>query len=311
VKEWKIHLAWVLATPLLVWGWSRWSLAQREPEFLERERAVAARKVEAPGRSIVPASPVENLLAGPPSAVPAHSPNDAAAPSEEEAFVDSIRRLFQSERREDLAEAARRMDRIPKGPVRVDLLRAELRCKEAGYRYNAMVLLEDELGADVVPILQDVVRSDPETYVRRFAVERLGGLGGIETVNILLEAFRDPDRTIQLAAAASLNALGQKGPAEDLLPRLAEGLNHPDGAVRRDAAEDIGRLRLPSAMPVLLRCFRDSSGDVRFAAARWLAELEGPGLLPALEEQRKDPDPNVQKAAQTAIARYRTIHERK
>jgi hypothetical protein len=312
VKNWKIHLAWAVLTPLLAALWGRWCVAPWEPEVLGRDRTIEVGVRAEPGRrppsvASTAREPVPEDATG----TPAPLRTEASAPTEEQAFVDSIRRLFESERSEDWFEASRRLCRIPKGPVRVDLLRGELGCKGSRFRYEALNYLEGDLGPEVVSFLQDALRSDPEASNRSYAAERLGIHGGAATANLLLEACRDPDPQVHLTAAASLNGLGQPGPAEDLLPSLAAGLNDSDDAARREATENICRLKLVSAIPVLLRCFRDSNGDVRFTASRGLAELEAPGLLPALEELRKDPDPVVGQLAQSTILLYRKQREEK
>jgi HEAT repeat protein len=203
------------------------------------------------------------------------------------------------------------MNRIPKGDVRIELYREELSCKGAGFRYTALWRLHDLLGADEVPILKTILRSEPEAYVRRLSAQLLGLHGDPGTLDVLLQAYRDPDPTVQVTAAASLNRLGQPGPAEEIFPRLAPSLRDPDGAVRREAVGDICRLGLLSSAPLILQSFRDSNGDVRFAAARGVVDLDPPGLRSTLDELRKDPDPNVVEAADFAIKMYERAHKPK
>lgn len=309
MKDWKLHLAWAMGTLLVAALWGRWTVAMREPEFQARERAIEVRESL---ESIPPVAPSPGHSTPTTRTEPA-LPSTSAAPglSEEEEYVASIRRLFHSDRQDDWYEASRLLDRIPKGDVRIELFREGLSCPGAGFRYNAIVMLHELLGADEVPILQNVLRSDPEGYVRRLSAEFLGKHPDPGSLDALLEASRDPDPAVQIAAASSLNRLGHSGPAEDLLPRLAAGLRDPDGAIRREAVGDISRLGLLSSVSALLQCLRDSNGDVRWEATRGLLDLDPPGLLSTLEALQKDPDPNVVESATDAIRRYRKIHEPK
>jgi hypothetical protein len=311
MKYWKIHLAWAMLTLILAGLWGRWTVRSREPEVQERERAIQAGETNqslplvAPAHPPGPSNPAEMTGPGLPS------PSGAPGLSDEEEYVNSIRRLFRSDRREDWQEAGRRLNRIPNGDVKIELCREELSCRGAGFRYSAIYKLHDLLGADEVPILKNVLRTEPEAYIRRLSAQLLGLHGDPGTLDALLEAYRDPDPTVQVTAAASLNRLGQPGPAEELLPKLASSLRDPDGAVRREAVGDIRRLRLLSSAPLILQSFRDSNGDVRWDAARGLVDLDPPGLLSTLEDLRKDPDPNVVEAAEAGIQMYDRAHKPK
>jgi HEAT repeat protein len=301
MNHWKIHLAWAVATPIFAFCWGRWSLARQEPDFRRREHASENRTREQQTRPSAPS----------PAAVPASIPKTVAAPvagepvSEEQAFVDEIRRLFRSDDKSDLWEAARRLGRIPKGPLLNELLLDQLACKEHHLRYEAINSLADSMKADFVPLLLGILKTDDTGSNRRFAAQYLGTYGGPGAMEALLQACQDPDLTVQIAAANSLNHLGQPGPAEALVPRFAKGLESPDGGVRRDAVDDISSLTLDSALPLLLRSFRDPDGDVRDSASRGVSLLDAPGLLPMLEGLLKDPDPKVVEAAGSAIARYK------
>jgi HEAT repeat protein len=186
-----------------------------------------------------------------------------------------------------------------------DLLLEQLACKDPNLRYSAINGLADSIRADCVPLLLNILRTDDTGFNRRFAAQFLGTYGSSGAMGALLQACQDPDLTVQIAAANSLNHLGQPGPAEALVPRLAKGLESPDGGIRRDAVDDISSLTLDSALPILLRSFRDPDGDVRDSASRGVSLLDAPGLLPLLEGLLKDPDPKVAEAAGSAIARYK------
>jgi HEAT repeat protein len=307
MNAWRTHLAWAVATPLLAASWGRWTLAQSEAEFESRARVARTQAVDAgPGASSPPEVPA--------ASAPAREARKGAPLgilSEEEAFVDSIRLGFRSSRREDWNEAARRMDRIPKGPVKIDLYRDMLACKDPNACYIAVIFLDELLGPDSMPLLQGVLSSDREAWVRTRAADLVGKYPDPSSLAPLLQAFRDPDLGLQTSAASALNRLGQKGPSEELLPRLAAGLDDPDGAVRLVAVGRINSLEIPSAIPYLLRCLRDTDGDVRQEAVRGLGGQDDPGVESSLEALLKDPDSNVSNAAEYALLRYRAGQPKK
>jgi len=299
MNHWKIHLAWAVATPVFAICWGRWSLARQEPDLQRRELAIQSRTKEPPARPSPPS----------PAAIPVSIPKTLAAPmpagpvSEEQAFVDEIRRLLRSEDKGDPWEANRRMVRIPPGPLKDVLLLELFACKDANLRRIAIEALAESLKGNSVPLLMSVLGGDSNDSNRMIAAEFLGTYGGPGTIDALLQACHDSELAVQIAAANSLKKLGQPAPAEALVPRLARGLSSPDGGVRREAIDYISNLSLPSTLPILLGSFRDPDGDVRDSASRGVARLNTPGLFPILEGLLKDPDPKVVEAAENAIAR--------
>jgi hypothetical protein len=306
MKLWKVHLAWALGALVLSFLWSRWTLALREPELMLRELAAETEEKKADGRASLPVSHARPAGA-PDSAVPA-APRDPGALSEEESFVESIRLLLRSSGRAQHFEAMRLLERIPRGSVKVELLRLMLTCDDDTSRYSAVTGLIQELGPEAMPLLANLVISDPIAYIRRTIAGSLGLDQDPSTFDLLLEATRDSDRQVRVAAAASLHQRGQSGPAESLFLEIAPELRDSDGAVRRDAVFSICALGIPSSIPLLLSCLRDSNRDVREAAAGGLAPFNTPGLLAALEALLKDPDPVVARSAEAAIDQYRKQH---
>jgi HEAT repeat protein len=295
VKDWKIHLAWALAVPIIAFLWGRWIVARPEPDL-------GARGAVAQGR---PPRPEQASMSTP---VPAQiqSPAGSPIPREAEDYVAKLRRLLRSEKEADRSEGSLLLHRVPNGSEKRELVLLELASPDHRLRLSALTQYDllQLLGADAVPLVQDMLKSDPEAYLRRIAAELLGSMGGTGTMEALLSAVHDPERYVQVTAAGVLNRLGQPGPAEDLVPRVAADLSSPDGAVRHEAVKDLTLLKLPSTIPILLRSLRDSDGDVRLRAAMGLGELESPDLLQSLEGLRKDPDPNVAGIAEIAITRY-------
>ncbi len=141
---------------------------------------------------------------------------DASAstiPGEAEDYVAQLRRLLRSEKA-DRNEVSRLLHRVPNGPEKRELVLLELASPVITLRYAALNELPQLFGADAVPLVQGVLKSDPEASVRRVAADLLGVLGGIGTMEALLSAVHDPERFVQVTAAGALNHLGQPGPAE-------------------------------------------------------------------------------------------------
>jgi len=292
VRYWKIHLAWVLCVPFVAALWGRWTVSRRESG--QRGAVVAARS------RLPPPYPASTSEAAPRRV---ESPPATTESEEAENVVAQLRRLLRSEQA-DRSEVSRLLHRIPDGPEKRELLLLELASPVINLRFQALNDLPKLFGADAVPLVQGVLKNDPEASVRRVAAHLLGVLGGAGTMEALLGAVHDPERYVQVTAAGALNRLGQTGPAEELIPRVAADLSSPDDAVRREALKDLSLLQHPATIPILLRCLRDSNADVRVFAAVCLGDLDSPDLLPTLEGLRKDPDSNVAEAAGIAITRY-------
>lgn len=304
MKNWKTHLAWAVATPVFAFSWGRWCVARQEPQVVVRERAAEVRE-EPPRNRPDPAPAPKTLSPAPPAFLRADMPDD------DQGYVDSIRRLFRSNDKKDCWEAARRLRRIPAGPLMNELLYDELACKDANLRYSAISSLGEALKADSVPLMLSLLKTESDGPSRRMAAEYLEKFGGPAAIEGLLQAVHDPESYVRLAAAAALNRLGQPGPAEALVPGIAAGLDSPDGGIRRDALYDLIRLHLPSVTPILVRCLRDPDGDVRKDASHGLGASADPRVLPILESLLKDADPKVAEAAETAISIYKATQSRK
>ena len=294
MKTWKIHLAWAMAVPIVALLWGRWTVAHREPE-LRSGRALVDIRPSPPGQALTPSSATRPI---PSAATP-------TIPREGEDHVEEIRRLLRSAKKEDRREADRRLYRVPDGPEKRELIHLELASPDPQLRSSALNQLLQLAGADAVPFVQAMLKSDPEAYLRRIAAEVLGGLGGAGTMEALLGAVHDPERYVQVTAAGALNRLGQPGPAEGLVATVAADLSSTDGAVRREAVKDLTLLKLPSTIPILLRSLRDSDGGVRLQAAIGLGELDSPDLLASLEALQTDPNTDVASIAEIAIIRYK------
>lgn len=75
----------------------------------------------------------------------------------------------------------------------------------------------------------------------------------------------------------------------DDVRRLTTDLTCPSWEIRRDAAEDLGELRMPEASPHLARALKDPVGAVRFAAANALGKIGTEQAVGALIACLDDP----------------------
>jgi HEAT repeat protein len=189
-----------------------------------------------------------------------------------------------------------------------ELLLEFLKCENHDIRRSAMHQLVALVGDDALPVIQDLLRSDPDDFIRVQAAEILGRLPDRGSLGLLLSSYRDGDSDLKIAAAASLSRLGHPGEALETLARLTATLDSPDGTTRKDAVEQIGRLRSPLAISVLARALRDSNGDVRVEAVSALGEIDTPEIIALVEPLLKDPFADVREYAQDVIDTYNQRH---
>jgi HEAT repeat protein len=118
-----------------------------------------------------------------------------------------------------------------------------------------------------------LIRALTCTQVREVVV----GLGA-PAVPALIKALGDSDSAVRRAAAEALGKLGDP----QAVPALIQALGDSDSAVRRAAAEALGAIGDPQAVPALIQALGDSDWDVRRAAAWALGKLGDPQAVPAL-----------------------------
>ncbi|MBL7189462.1 MAG: HEAT repeat domain-containing protein [Phycisphaerae bacterium] len=134
-------------------------------------------------------------------------------------------------------------------------------------------------------------RADPAALPALFALSRKGGkdvrleairalsqIGDGSAVPVLVELLADSDRQISQTAQESLAAL----PGRQAHAAVMEMLDSNQTSQRLIALELIGRRRMTSSMPALLRAAGDADPEVRPAALRRVGELGGPAEFPAL-----------------------------
>lgn len=97
--------------------------------------------------------------------------------------------------------------------------------------------------------LSSVIEKSANHVVRRNAVWTLTRIDNPKSRNVVRNAMNDRDLTVRLAALHSISLLRDR----EALPSLFESLDNKSPAIRRAAAEALGRLEDPVAVPRLLR----------------------------------------------------------
>jgi HEAT repeat protein len=257
------------------------------------------------------AAPVEGNPPLSPAATPALvrvPPDFHLLPDPYDLSVEEIRRLMKSGQFREVYRALASVGHFKDRSLQRELLLEFLKSENHDIRRSAMHQLVALVGDEAVPFVQDLLRSDPDNFIRVQAAEILGRQQDRGSLALLLTSYRDGDSDMQIAAAASLYKLGHPGEATETLARLAANLDSPDGTTRKDAVEEIGRLKAPLAIPVLARALRDPNGDVRAEAVSALSEIDAPEIVALLEPLLNDPFEDVREYAKDAIDTYREKH---
>jgi HEAT repeat protein len=303
MRAWKIHVGWGLVALVTAAAWGRWTASRFEPgaglrlapETAAPELAPQVQPDPSPSASSVPRA------GRPPSTL-------GLLPEREDPTADEIRVRLKSSNLDQATEAVGLIVHLKDPAQKRELLFECLRSAQPWIRRKALVGLVSVMGRDAVPVVQSLLSSDPEPFVRSQAATLLGELPDKGSTELLLDAYRTGEENLQLAAAASLYRFGSPGPAAELLPGLAVNLDSPDGDVRKDAVVRIGRLQAPIAIPELTRALRDTSGIVRSEAASALGRIDAPEIPDLLAPLLKDPFVDVRESAQDAIEAYRKRH---
>lgn len=120
---------------------------------------------------------------------------------------------------------------------------------------------------------------DPAERIRREAAVSLGKLGEPRAASALAPMLSDPLFSIRVPAARALGKLGKEGAAA-----LRSALTQGDFKVRGLAAETLGKVGDPAALDDVAALLGDPVPAVRAYAAEALGRLERPEALPRLRD---------------------------
>jgi HEAT repeat protein len=128
----------------------------------------------------------------------------------------------------------------------------------------------------------------------------MSGLGGGESVSVLVKSLKHSKSAVRRSAAATLKNLGPEALAA--LPGLTHALSDPDAEAALAVTQALGQIG-PPAVPALIEALSKSHKQVRREAARALGKLgsAAKSAVPALRNTLTDPDMKVRMAAAQAL----------
>lgn len=140
--------------------------------------------------------------------------------------------------------------------------------------------------------------------VRVAAVRAATEIGDASAVPVLVQLLDDPDKEMAAIAQESLAAL----PGKEADAAIMAMFNSDNTEKRLTALDMIGRRRMVSSVPALLKATRDNDPKVRQAATRMAGEMAGaeqvPALLELLAQSEKQEDlAAVEQALMTACTK--------
>ncbi len=197
------------------------------------------------------------------------------------------------------------------------LLLQELDSPLPSRRERAVELLAEAGEEPVLPALLSLVRREKHPLVRWKALRALSHLVGEAAGPAELpspeevSSWRDEALTDLLGRLESEQANRRWEAAEGLgelgdpraIPALVRALRDPHAFVRWAAAQAIGRIGGEEAVALLLPLLQESDPLVRRSAADALGYLDTPAVRQALRRALRDPDPTVRRNAIEAVAR--------
>lgn len=136
-------------------------------------------------------------------------------------------------------------------------------------------------------------------------LELLEGWGKALPLPDLLPLLHHPDPDIRYRAFRVLPYLAN---VRALEPEILRALQQDEARVKAAACLAAARLRIESALPLLVRSLRDPDSDLALAAASALAEMGSCGLLALEDELSLAWEPEAAAAALKAIDRARSSH---
>lgn len=127
-------------------------------------------------------------------------------------------------------------------------------------------------GPEVVSIMIEALSGPVEQNLRAFLVTSLGELRSPRATQSIIDSLSHDEPHVRKAA---LRSLYQIDPPLSLHHSLRLVKNDPDSAVRKRAVENIGNLRAPDGIPLLVqKLFYDPDDALKLAARDALARIE-------------------------------------
>ena len=155
-----------------------------------------------------------------------------------------------------------------------------------GTRRAAAKALEHIAKNEQVPVLINVLQTDPDRGVRLSAARTLGRLANDEALPVLVNSLQDKEAMVRVEAAHALSRYNSEAAFEALLNALSQSHDENNRFVREYAAEALGKLGDRRAVPNLIEALHDKSDLVRPSVATALGKLGEPAAIEPLQRIR-------------------------
>lgn len=167
---------------------------------------------------------------------------------------------------------------IKLGASVVPLLLQEAATPDPDVRKFVLDILGDIGNEQAIPLLQHLLRKDPEANVRAAAAENLGKLRAVAALPVIIETLAEPDLLLRFSLLDALTRIGVAVPIDRLIAL------HDERLLRKPLYDALGRIGDASAVHWLLAGLLDPMRNAREAAVvalLHLAERLGDELLTA------------------------------
>jgi len=175
---------------------------------------------------------------------------------------------------------------------------AVLRDENPAIREMAADVLGDFEKADAREPLERALASDADAKVRAEAAESLGQISSPASGPALGRALSDADITVRRAAAEALGDLDELHVAPS---GLVAALSASDPELRYHAAKAIAEIRDPGTTSALIGILSSPDAELRKDAVEALGDIGTPSAVQAITGALNDRDPEVRKAAAEAL----------
>ncbi len=179
----------------------------------------------------------------------------------------------------------------------VDLL-PRLESADAATRRVALLELADLEDETALPLIEALLRRDPDREVRSEAARVLASWASVSAVDALAQALLDEDEGVRAAAALSLSGCNDVR----LGPALTGWLSRPEPFVRATILRALRELRYAPAFDAAYAALDDGAAEVRAEAVGVLGWLRDARAIDALARvTHVDNDESVRRAATAAL----------
>lgn len=317
MKAWRIHIVWVAVCVLFGVVLSQYLLKKEREEARQRERELRGQisdlkrerdsLTEADGDDPFDAGEGETEFgegdAGENGEAPPEEEGEARRRERGESLTpEKILAMLRSRSRRDQWRAFRAIREMKDPRQKLSMIQAILDGSNGRMKVSALQWLAEIGGPEAANLAAGILEGKENDWLRNHAARALADLGGAKAMTSLLGVFQTEESLwLRTGTAAALNRLGQPGPTQEMVQILSRILDDPDGAKREDAAENLGRLRSPAALPYLGQALSDPNSRVRRTAVDGLGDSGLQEAIPLLQPMLKDPNPEVAERAKRAI----------